>query len=224
MNPLFLPCSSTWRNKLLFHRFQTLWKAWVIQGVEIIYGWYKATTQFIVHFHQAVLENNLAEITVAYESGWNKYTEKFYSRSEWPEAEIIAPLVNDGEVTEVHFPFVLLNATPQDPIFLILYRELYYRHVYSRLQPNIDDRFHSYENSCELFNYLLSSLCFHVSFIWFLFWLQIRMVLYHSSCLNNGFGILLTNLSTNFKFFARGGRRSSQKRMTNLWCLPIVAP
>ena len=43
------------------------------------------------------------------------------------------------------------------PIFLILYRELYYRHVYSRLQPNIDDRFHSYENSCELFNYLLSA-------------------------------------------------------------------
>ncbi|KAF8634026.1 hypothetical protein AX17_004291 [Amanita inopinata Kibby_2008] len=94
---------------------------------------------FIVHFHQAVLENNLAEITIAYESGWNKYTEKFYARSEWPEAEIIAPLVND------------------DPIFLILYRELYYRHVYSRLQPDIDDRFHSYENSCELFNYLLNS-------------------------------------------------------------------
>lgn len=94
---------------------------------------------FIVHFHQAVLDNNLAEITVAYESGWNKYTEKFYSRSEWPEAEVIAPLVND------------------DPIFLILYRELYYRHVYSRLQPDIDDRFHSYENSCELFNYLLNS-------------------------------------------------------------------
>ncbi|KAL0070998.1 hypothetical protein AAF712_001556 [Marasmius tenuissimus] len=94
---------------------------------------------FIVHFHQAVLDNNLAEITVAYESGWNKYTEKFYARTEWPEAETIAPLVND------------------DPIFLILYRELYYRHVYSRLQPNIDDRLHSYENSCELFNYLLNS-------------------------------------------------------------------
>ncbi|KAF5354336.1 hypothetical protein D9756_007320 [Leucocoprinus leucothites] len=94
---------------------------------------------FIVRFYQAVLENNLDEITVAYESGWNKYTEKFYARTEWPEAEIIAPLVND------------------DPIFLILYRELYYRHVYSRLQPNIDDRFHSYENSCELFNYLLNS-------------------------------------------------------------------
>ncbi|KIJ12736.1 hypothetical protein PAXINDRAFT_156845 [Paxillus involutus ATCC 200175] len=95
--------------------------------------------RFIVHFHQAVLDNNLPEITVAYESGWNRLTEKFYSKTEWPEAEIIAPLVND------------------DQIFLILYRELYYRHVYSRLQPNVDDRFHSYENSCELFNYLLNS-------------------------------------------------------------------
>ncbi|KAF5339548.1 hypothetical protein D9611_011424 [Ephemerocybe angulata] len=98
-----------------------------------------AVKAFIVHFHQAVLDNNLAEITIAYESGWNKFTEKFYAKTEWPEAELIAPLVND------------------DPIFLILYRELYYRHVYSRLQPNIDDRFHSFENSCELFNYLLNS-------------------------------------------------------------------
>ena len=52
--------------------------------------------QFIAHFHQAVLDNNLAEITVAYESGWNRLTEKFYSKMEWPEAEVIAPLVNDG--------------------------------------------------------------------------------------------------------------------------------
>jgi len=66
-------------------------------------------------------------------------TEKYYAKTEWPEAEVIAPLVND------------------DQIFLILYRELYYRHVYSRIQPDVDDRFHSYENSCELFNYLLNS-------------------------------------------------------------------
>ncbi|VDC03799.1 unnamed protein product [Peniophora sp. CBMAI 1063] len=95
--------------------------------------------RFIVHFHQAVLKNNLAEITVAYESGWNRLTEKFYAKTEWPDADLIAPLVNN------------------DPLFLILYRELYYRHIYSRIQPDIDDRFHSYENSCELFNYLLNS-------------------------------------------------------------------
>jgi translation initiation factor 3 subunit L len=49
-----------------------------------------------VHFHQAVLENNLQEITTAYESGWNRLTEQFYAKTEWPEAETIAPLVNDG--------------------------------------------------------------------------------------------------------------------------------
>jgi translation initiation factor 3 subunit L len=108
-----------------------------------------------VHFHQAVLDNNLAEITVAYESGWNRLTEKYYAKTEWPEAEIIAPLVNDGEYQGVNKSATLSNVV-LDQIFLILYRELYYRHVYSRLQPNIDDRFHSYENSCELFNYLLS--------------------------------------------------------------------
>lgn len=43
-----------------------------------------------------------------------------------------------------------------DQVFLTLYRELYFRHVYARLQPTIDDRFQSYENICELFNYLLS--------------------------------------------------------------------
>lgn len=53
--------------------------------------------QFIVHFHQAVVNNNLEQITVAYESGWNKLTEKHYAKTEWPEAEVIAPLVNDGE-------------------------------------------------------------------------------------------------------------------------------
>ncbi|KIJ56384.1 hypothetical protein M422DRAFT_73174 [Sphaerobolus stellatus SS14] len=95
--------------------------------------------RFIIQFHQAVVQQNVQEITVAYETGWNRLTEKFYAKQEWPEAEIIAPLVGD------------------DPVFLILYRELYYRHVYSRLQPDIDDRFHSWENSCELFNYLLNS-------------------------------------------------------------------
>ncbi|KAF8317673.1 eukaryotic translation initiation factor 3 subunit 6 [Clavulina sp. PMI_390] len=95
--------------------------------------------RFILQFHQAILNNNVAEINSAYEGGWSKLTEKYYAKIEWPEAELIAPLVED------------------DQVFLTLYRELYYRHVYSRLQPDVDDRFHSYENSCELFNYILNS-------------------------------------------------------------------
>ncbi|KAF5392196.1 hypothetical protein D9757_001522 [Collybiopsis confluens] len=101
---------------------------------------------FIVSFHQAILNRDLPAITMFYTTTFPKLTERFYLRAEWPEPEIIAPLLSSSAATE-----------DQIHIFLVLYRDLYYRHVYSRLQPNIDDRFHSYENSCELFNYLLNS-------------------------------------------------------------------
>ena len=42
-------------------------------------------------------------------------------------------------------------------MFLTLYRELYFRHVYARLQPDLDDRFHSYDNYSSLFNLILNS-------------------------------------------------------------------
>ncbi|GAA5827578.1 hypothetical protein JCM3770_005998, partial [Rhodotorula araucariae] len=82
---------------------------------------------------------NLADIQSAYESGWNRLTDKFYPKSEWPEAEVIAPLVNHDEV------------------FLMLYREMAWRHVFGRLQPNLEDRIDSYNSYCNLFNTLLNS-------------------------------------------------------------------
>jgi translation initiation factor 3 subunit L len=98
-----------------------------------------AVRKYIVLFRQAVNNGNLAEITTAYEASWNRLTEKFYQRTEWPEAEVIAPLVED------------------DQKFLTLYRELWYRHVYSRLSPDGEDRFHSYDNYCDFFNFVLNS-------------------------------------------------------------------
>lgn len=95
--------------------------------------------KYVIYLHNTLLSANPNEILAAYEGGWNRLTEKFYQKAEWPEAEIIAPLVNN------------------DDVFLLFYKELYYRHVYSRLQPDIDDRFHSYENYCSIFNYILNS-------------------------------------------------------------------
>lgn len=106
------------------------------QGLEMVP---EDVKRFLVLFHQAILENNLPAITSMYEQGWNKLTQAHYAQSEWPEAETIAPLVQN------------------DQVFMTLYRELYFRHVYAKLQPTIDDRFQSYENICELFNYLLNS-------------------------------------------------------------------
>lgn len=92
---------------------------------------------FIVYFHKQICERNLFEIQQIYDEGFNRLTEQYFTKCPWPEAEAIAPLVQD------------------DKLFLTLYKELYYRHIYSKLKPTIEHRYQSYYNYCELFNYIL---------------------------------------------------------------------
>jgi len=77
------------------------------------------------------------ELTHIYDTAWPELTEKFYAEDRWPAAEEISDLVGG------------------DPLFITLYRELYYRHIYGQLQPTLDDRFNSYENYCDLFNFIV---------------------------------------------------------------------
>jgi hypothetical protein len=56
------------------------------------------------------------------------------------------------EVSIQQFPRLPSQLTPPT----LPSRQLYFRHVYAKLEPNVDDRFQSYENICELFNLLLS--------------------------------------------------------------------
>ncbi|KTW30792.1 hypothetical protein T552_00504 [Pneumocystis carinii B80] len=94
---------------------------------------------FITYFHNAVLQNNVYELYGCYENLFVKLTDKYYKNTAWPDAETISPLVND------------------DTTFIILYRELYFRHIYAKLQPTIEQRFQSYDNYCDLFNLILNS-------------------------------------------------------------------
>ena len=156
--------------------------------------------RFILQLQQAIHTQNTAEILLLYE-GWNKLSEKFYAKTEWPDSEVISVLVGE------------------DPVFLILYRELYYRHVYSKLQPNIDERFHSYENSCELFNYLLSESC--VSFLVVCIpecAFQTVTVRYRSHYLHNGYGTSSTSSSTSSSHSAPGGPKSTPRPTKNFRC------
>ncbi|KAG8556520.1 hypothetical protein GDO81_018104 [Engystomops pustulosus] len=60
-----------------------------------------------------VIDQKVYEIQDIYENSWTKLTERFFKNSPWPEAEAIAPQVGN------------------DAVFLILYKELYYRHIYA---------------------------------------------------------------------------------------------
>jgi len=97
--------------------------------------------KFLQYFRDMITEGNVYEVNNMYENSFPKLTEQYFKSSPWPDAEDIAPHVED------------------DPIFLNLYRELYYRHIYARVQggPTIEQRFESYYNYCKLFNYILSA-------------------------------------------------------------------
>merc|ERR1711962_1519057 len=85
-------------------------------------------------------EGNTFEVANLYENSWPKLSDDYFKTSSWPEAHEIAPFVQD------------------DNLFLILYKELYFRHIYARISggPKIEQRFDSYFNYCSLFNIILT--------------------------------------------------------------------
>ncbi|KAK9467351.1 RNA polymerase I-associated factor PAF67-domain-containing protein [Lipomyces arxii] len=99
-----------------------------------------AVRNFILYFHHCFKENNVYDLYGCYENTFNRLTEKFYKNTPWPDPNtVVRPLVND------------------DLLFLSLYTEMYYRHLYAKLQPTLDDRLASYDNYCTLFNYIFDN-------------------------------------------------------------------
>jgi len=94
---------------------------------------------FIVFFHKQVTDRNVYEVHSIYETSFNKLSDRYYKNSVWPPAEAISPLVDS------------------DPQFLLLYKELYYRHIYSKLQPTLEHRIESWRNYCAIFDLLLDA-------------------------------------------------------------------
>uniref|UniRef100_A0A4W5Q0T6 Eukaryotic translation initiation factor 3 subunit L n=1 Tax=Hucho hucho TaxID=62062 RepID=A0A4W5Q0T6_9TELE len=82
------------------------------------------------------IEQKIYEIQDVYENSWNKLTDRFFKTSPWPEAEAIASLVGNGECVSL-----LLFLLP----------------VWAQGGPTLDQRFESYYNYCNLFNYILNA-------------------------------------------------------------------
>jgi len=104
-----------------------------------------AVKSFITHFFKAIQSGNLYEITNDYEFGWNLLGEQYFKNTTWPSVENIEIMITEDE--------------PMKSIFLILYKEMYFRHIYASIQggPSLDQRFQSYKNYVDLFNAILSA-------------------------------------------------------------------
>lgn len=94
---------------------------------------------FLENFRIAIRDKNTVAINSFYESGWNNFTAKFFKSVRWPS------------------PDVVLSHFKNDTYFIILYKELYYRHAYSRGNLTLQDRYESFKNYCDLFNAILNT-------------------------------------------------------------------
>lgn len=104
-------------------------------------GQYKlseAMQSTLLYLKKAIQEGNVFEIQNIYENNLAKLMEKYFQTLPPPNAKEMAHILDDH-------------------IFMILYKELYYRQIYARGVPKIDERFESYYNYCALFNYILST-------------------------------------------------------------------
>ncbi|BDA50611.1 Eukaryotic translation initiation factor 3 subunit L [Coccomyxa sp. Obi] len=95
--------------------------------------------QFVVYFYRHIRERNIPEIFSMYEVSFAKLSERFFKGTTWPPVEYIAELVD------------------KDSVFCLLYKEMYFRHLYATVQPTLEQRCESWDNYCAIFNIMLSS-------------------------------------------------------------------
>lgn len=88
---------------------------------------------FVVHLYRHIREKNVYEIHQMYETSFQTLSERMFKDIPWPSAEAVATYVDN------------------DVVFCLLYREMWFRHLYARLSPTLKQRIDSWDNYCSLF-------------------------------------------------------------------------
>lgn len=96
-----------------------------------------AVKSFVVHLYRYIREKNVYEIHQMYETSFQSLSERMFKDRPWPSVDAVAPYVDN------------------DHVFCLLYREMWFRHLYARLQPTLKQRLDSWENYCGLFQVVL---------------------------------------------------------------------
>ena len=94
---------------------------------------------------------NIYQLHQLYETDFPKLSERYFSDSSWPTPEQMADSVEeeDGQGGGG------AHSGTRSPASL-LYRDLYYRHIYSKLTVDVEDRIDSFHAYVELFHAILS--------------------------------------------------------------------
>ncbi|KAK6129691.1 hypothetical protein DH2020_036557 [Rehmannia glutinosa] len=87
--------------------------------------------------YRHIREKNVYEIHQMYETSFQSISDRFFKDAPWPSVDSVAPYVDN------------------DHVFCLLYREMWFRHLYARLSPTLKQRIDSWDNYCNLFQVVL---------------------------------------------------------------------
>ena len=97
--------------------------------------------------------NSVYEIGNLYEKSFPVISERYFKNANWPKKEAVLEFLEKEREEEGK---TLTGEETDDEIFLALYEELYFRHVYSRsASPSIEERVESWKAYCRLFDCVL---------------------------------------------------------------------
>jgi translation initiation factor 3 subunit L len=95
---------------------------------------------FIFDIHDAMRRSKRDEdVNVLYEVKFKEITEKYFGQSAWPNVESVAKEAN------------------YDEGFLLFYKEMTFRHITTKLKPQLADHISSWANYVKLFEFVLSA-------------------------------------------------------------------
>ncbi|TDH69441.1 hypothetical protein CCR75_007876 [Bremia lactucae] len=97
---------------------------------ETVKGWFS-----LMYTH--LISGNVTEMARLYDREFHNLTNNYFKQTSWPEPSAVESLVDS------------------DPTFLVLYKQIYFRHLFSRLQPGMDMKVASWETYVAIFDGVL---------------------------------------------------------------------
>ncbi|KAE9459200.1 hypothetical protein C3L33_08900, partial [Rhododendron williamsianum] len=102
---------------------------------------------FVVHLYRHIREKNVYEIHQMYETSFQTLSDRMFKDSPWPSVDAVSQFVDN------------------DHVFCLLYREMWFRHLYARLSPTLKQRIDSWDNYCSLFQARPSPSLFSIRYM-----------------------------------------------------------
>ncbi|GAB2215772.1 hypothetical protein Droror1_Dr00020171 [Drosera rotundifolia] len=96
-----------------------------------------AVKTFVVHLYRHIRDNNVYEIHQMYDTSFHTLTDRLFKDTPWPSVDAVSIFVDN------------------DHVFCLLYKEMWFRHLFARGSVGLKERIESWDNYCELFGVVL---------------------------------------------------------------------